>query len=223
MIKEKSKLWSKTSMAIGNFFTKYAPFPAGFYTLGALFLAIAAVFLSYFHYYSLTISFFVLAAIFDVIDGSVARAQAKASNLGAFIDGTIDRFVDFAIIFSYFFFDIKVKWLNLDQLICIASFVVIAPSFIVAYANHRGAVDDDDETLIWRLMNRGEMLFIMIGIQVVSLIDPNWAGYLLTLLISLATFTILQTIFETIYYANKRLKLMSHEEVIIIDDKSISL
>ena len=92
--------------------------------------------------------------------------------------------------------------LSLEQFICIASFVVIAPSFIVAYANHRGAVEDDDETLIWRLMNRGEMIVVMIGIQIASLVNPSWAGYLLMLLIVLATLTVAQTIIETIYYAN---------------------
>lgn len=216
MIKEKSLLWRNISMSIGQFFTIYTPFPAGFYTIGALILALIAVFLSYDHHPVWSIALFMIASIFDVIDGSVARAQAKSSNLGAFIDGTADRFVDFAIIFSYFFYDIQVNWLNLDKLICIASFVVIAPSFIVAYANHRGAVDDDDETLIWRLMNRGEMLFLMIGIQIFSLIHPNWAGYLLNLLILLATLTILQTIIETIYHANKRISSLK------ATDKAIS-
>ena len=38
------------------------------------------------------------------------------------------------------------------------------PSFTVAYANHRGAVNDDNETLIWRIMNRGEMFILMMSI-----------------------------------------------------------
>ena len=143
-----------------------------------------------------------------MVDGSVARAQNKASNLGAFVDGTIDRFVDFAIIFSYFYFNITPFWLDLSQLICITSFVVIMPSFIVAYANHRGAVEDDNETLIWRIMNRGEMLIIMIGILIAALVSPSWAGYLLILLIILSTITIVQTIAETLYHARYKEKLL---------------
>ncbi|QLZ68629.1 CDP-alcohol phosphatidyltransferase family protein [Legionella sp. PC1000] len=203
MIKEKSRTWQKTSMFLGKFFAKYSPFPAGFYTINSLILATVAVFYSYSHYYITAILLFLLAGIFDVIDGSVARARNKASNLGAFVDGTIDRFVDFAIIFSYFFCEIKAFYLSLDQLICITSFVVILPSFIVAYANHRGAVSDDNETLIWRVMNRGEMLFFMIGILITSLFSSYWAGVLLLLLIFLSTFTIIQTIFLTIYHASK--------------------
>ncbi len=204
MIKEKSRTWQRASMLLGKFFAHYSPFPAGFYTINSLILATIAVFFSYAHWYITAIVLFLLAGIFDVIDGSVARARNMASNLGAFVDGTIDRFVDFAIIFSYFFCDIKPFYLNLDQLICITSFVVILPSFIVAYANHRGAVSDDNETLIWRVMNRGEMLFFMIGILIISLFSSYWAGILLLFLIFLSTLTIIQTIFLTIYHATKQ-------------------
>ena len=109
MIKEKSQLWRQISISMGHFFTRYAPFPAAFYTLSALIFAIFAIFLAYFNYHWCSIGLFITASLFDVIDGSVARAQAKASPLGAFIDGTVDRFVDFAIVFSYFFFDIQVR------------------------------------------------------------------------------------------------------------------
>lgn len=203
MIKEKSRTWKKCSELLGKFFAAYSPFPAGFYTINSLIIATVAVFCSYFHHFVASIVLFLLAGLFDVIDGSLARARNKASNLGAFVDGTIDRFVDFAIIFSYFFCDIKALYLSLDQLICITSFVVILPSFIVAYANHRGAVSDDNETLIWRVMNRGEMMFFMIGILVAALFSSYWAGVLLILLIFLSSLTILQTIFLTIYHAHK--------------------
>jgi CDP-diacylglycerol--glycerol-3-phosphate 3-phosphatidyltransferase len=203
MIKEKSRTWKKFSAILGQFFATYSPFPAGFYTINSLILATIAVFCSYFHHFLAAIILFLLAGIFDVIDGSVARARNNASNLGAFVDGTIDRFVDFAIIFSYFFCEIKPFYLSLEQLICIAEFVVILPSFIVAYANHRGAVSDDNETLIWRVMNRGEMLFFMIGILITALYSPYWAGVLLILLIILSSITIVQTICLTIYHANK--------------------
>lgn len=208
MIKEKSKTWQKFSLLLGKFFSAYSPFPPGFYTITSFFLALAAVICAYEHAFVTSIILFLAAGLFDVVDGSVARAQNKASNLGAFVDGTIDRFVDFAIIFSYFYFNITPFWLDLSQLICITSFVVIMPSFIVAYANHRGAVEDDNETLIWRIMNRGEMLIIMIGILIAALVSPSWAGYLLILLIILSTITIVQTIAETLYHARYKEKLL---------------
>ncbi len=201
MIKEKSKTWQHLSALLGKFFFTYLPFSAGFYTCMSLVLALAAVFCAYTHYFILSIFLFLFAGLFDLVDGAVARFSQKASNLGAFFDGTTDRFVDFFIIYSYFFFHITPFWFNLPQLIYITFFVVIMPTFIVAYANHRGAVNDDEETLIWRLMNRGEMFIIMIGVLVVSLFNPNWAGYLLIGLIVLSVMTIIQTMGETIYHA----------------------
>ena len=47
------------------------------------------------------------------------QTRNKTTNLGAFLDGNIDRFVDFAIIFSYFFFNINPVWLDMSQLIYI--------------------------------------------------------------------------------------------------------
>lgn len=203
MIKEKLKLWQKISAGIGELFSMYLPLPSSFYTVLSLFIAAFAMALAYSHHFIATISLFFVAAFCDVIDGAVARAQKKASNLGAFIDGVTDRFVDFAILFSYFFFDIETIWLNLGQWIAIASFVVILPSFNVAYANHRGAVDDDDETIIWRLMNRGEMFFLMMAIPIASMFSRSAAGNLLILLVMLSIITIIQTIVATIYHAKK--------------------
>lgn len=200
MIKEKSKTWQSISLKLGQCFSPL-PFSPVFYTLASFLLSFVAIIFSYLHDFKWAIVLFVIASVLDVVDGAVARNTSKDSNLGAFLDGTIDRFVDFAIIFSYFFFDIQVTVMPIEQLICIASFVVIVPSFIVAYANHRKAVEDDTETLIWRIMNRGEMLVMMIGVLVFSLFNPVWAGYCLILLIVLSVITILQTMFETIYYA----------------------
>ena len=203
MIKEKFVIWKKISTGIGNFFSTHFRFSSIFYTLLSIVSAVIAVISAYFHCYILTIGMFFFAASCDVIDGAVARAQNKASNLGAFLDGVTDRFVDFAIIFSFFYFNITTIWLPIEQLICIASFVVILPSFNVAYANHRRAVDDDDETLIWRLMNRGEMFFLLMAVMISSLVNSSFAGYLLILFILLSSFTIMQTIIATIYHSKR--------------------
>lgn len=204
MIKEKLIFWPVISSYIGKRLAKYLPFSAIHYTLMSFVIALCAIICAYQHYFVSTILLFLLANFFDIVDGAVARARNQASNLGAFLDGTVDRFIDFAMIYAYFYFPIKVPCLDIGKIIAIISFVVIMPTFIVAYANHRGAVDDDNETLIWRIMNRGELSILMMGIFVVSLFSATWAGYAMILLIALSLITILQTIVETIYYANRR-------------------
>ena len=77
------------------------------------------------------------------------------------------------------------------------------PSFEVAYANHRQAVPDPEEKIIWRIMNRGEMYFFMLLIPLVSLVSSVWAGYLLIALVALSFITTLQTFFSTLYIAKR--------------------
>ena len=200
MIKEKFNQWDKISEWIGGFFG-VLPLSPFFYTAFSLFVAAIALFFAYTQRYWVTILLFTLAALCDIVDGAVARYQHKASALGAFLDGVFDRIIDFALIFSYFFFDIQPCWFDKALWICLTSFVVILPSFNVAYANHRHAVHSDDEKLIWRLMNRGEMYLFMLAILIVSLYQPVYAGYILMTLVGLSVITIIQTIIGTVYHA----------------------
>lgn len=204
MIKEKVKAWSKLSANLGQFFSAFLPFPPYVYTVLSLLVALAAIGCAYAQCHVLALGLFFVAACCDMIDGAVARARHQASALGAYLDGVTDRFVDFALIFSYFFIDLKTPGLSPAQWICIASFVVMLPSFNVAYANHRKAVEDDHETLIWRLMNRGEMFVLMMLILIVAMFSPVYAGYGLILLIGLSSVTIVQTIVSTLYHASVR-------------------
>ncbi len=110
------------------------------------------------------------------------------------LDGSLDRFIDFMLLFSYFWLPITPPWLPLSQWICLAMFFAIMPSFEVAYANHRKAVIDPDETIIWRILNRGEMYLLMLVIPINSLYNSLWAGYLLIALVMLSGITTLQTI-----------------------------
>lgn len=205
MIKEKLAFWSVLSTKIGYVFDRYLPFSASHYTLFSGITAGFAVFFAYFHHYYGSIVLFLMAASCDIIDGAVARQRNTASPLGAYIDGVMDRFVDFAVLFSFFFFDIKTIGMSIGAWISIASFVAILPSFNVAYANHRHVVNDDHETLIWRIMNRGEMFILMLLILISSMFSPIVAGYLLCLFVVLSLITIIQTITTTIYYAKSNL------------------
>lgn len=205
MIKEKLLFWRKLSNNIGRTFDKCLPFSPNHYTLFSGIAAVTAIFCAYFHSYFGTIFLFIIAACCDIIDGAVARHRNAASALGAYIDGVMDRFVDFAILFSFFFFNIHTPFMSLALWISIASFVVILPSFNVAYANHRKAVKDDDETLIWRIMNRGEIFVFMLLILISSIFNSLLAGYLLILLVLLCTITIFQTIAATIYHAKRNI------------------
>lgn len=202
MIKEKSAGWANFSNSLGRNFAKLM-LPPDFYTWATLPVAFAAMLAIIYNHIGLGICLFILSGVLDLVDGAVARYTGKTSASGAFLDGSLDRFIDFFVIFTYFWLPIATPWLNKGEWIAMAVFFAIMPSFEVAYANHRKAVDDPHETIIWRILNRGEMYFLMLLIILVSQYSPVWAGYLLITLIGLSLITTLQTLFLTIRIAKK--------------------
>lgn len=202
MIKEKCVWWRNFSEQLGQRMLRL-PITANAYTWLTFVLGILGyIFIA--HNFSVTgLVFFILAGLFDVVDGAVARAGGKSSHYGAFLDGSLDRFVDFFVIFSYFKLAIVTPYWSLGAWVAIAIFCAIMPSFEVAYANHRKAVDDPDETKIWRILNRGEMYPLMLLVILVSLFQPIWAGYVLAFWVIVAAITTLQTLYLALRLAER--------------------
>ncbi len=137
---------------------------------------------------------FVLSGACDVIDGKVARHHGRATPLGAFWDGTVDRFVDALVIAAFFFVPFDQPRRQIDVLLFALLFATLLPPFVVAYANHRGAVPDPTETVIRRFAFRAEPLVIL---GAAALVNPasRTASYLLLLFaLALMVATVVQTI-----------------------------
>ncbi len=108
-------------------------------------------------------AFFLISTLMDEIDGKVARCQNEVTYLGGFTDGVIDRFVDFLLIMSFFFLDLP-KWgLDINLMLFTLLFATLLPPFIVAYANHRQAVPDATEKVIWRFAFRVEYIVLFLA------------------------------------------------------------
>jgi phosphatidylglycerophosphate synthase len=194
MIKEKLPHWNSISLKVGTVFARL-PFPPDFYTWLTVVVALSALTLIISQHTVWGLLLFIAAGLMDIIDGGLARHLGKVTHAGAFLDGSLDRFVDFAVIFSYFWLPITTPFLSLAQWVAIAVFVAIIPSFEVAYANHRKAVNDPHETRIWRILNRGEMYPIMLRVILVSHISAVIAGWVLAVWVILAIVTTFQTLF----------------------------
>jgi len=199
MLKEKSQKWQQLTNHLGYWFS-YVPLPPKSYTWLALPLALLGLFAIIEYYVWLGIALYLISGLFGVIDGAVDRYREQPSQKGTFLDGSINRFVDFIIIFSYFWLNIDPPWLPLSEWLLLTYFFVIMPTFEMAYANHQQTVTDPDEQLVWRLLNRGEMYLFMMIVPIVSIYSPVWAGYILVLFTLLSAITTLQTI----YLAMKR-------------------
>jgi CDP-diacylglycerol--glycerol-3-phosphate 3-phosphatidyltransferase len=202
MLKEKSTTWSFITSRLGVICSRL-PLPPNFYTWFTLVPALGGMVAIIQGSIWLGVLLFLLSGLLDLIDGEVARRLNKTSAYGAFLDGSLDRFVDLMLIFSYFWLPIETPWLNLGQWLCLAIFFAVMPSFEVAYANHRKAVHDPDETIIWRILNRDEMFFMMLLIPIVAKYSSVWSGYLLLALVFLSIVTTLQTLYLTWRIAGK--------------------
>lgn len=202
MIKEKSQTWAKISVQLGNIFSKL-PFPPDYYTWITLPIAACGLICMIYGWIVGAVLLFLAAGFCDLIDGALARRLNCTSGRGAFLDGSLDRFIDFMLLFSYFWLPLELPLLPIGQWICIALFFTIMPSFLVAYANHRQAVIDPEEKIIWRILNRGEMYFLLLLIPVLCIYTPSWAAYLFIVFIGLSAITTLQSLFMTLWLARK--------------------
>lgn len=202
MIKEKLTAWTRYSQLIGALFAKL-PFTPDFYTWLTVPVALASMLCIVYGAVWTGVGGFIAAGALDLVDGAVARHTNQTSNSGAFLDGSLDRFIDCALIFSYFWLPLHTPLLPAAQWIYLAMFFAIMPSFEVAYANHRGAVADPEEKYIWRILNRGEMYVLMLLVPVTSQYSSLIAGYVVTGLVALAALTTVQTIVTTLRLAAK--------------------
>jgi archaetidylinositol phosphate synthase len=137
---------------------------------------------------------FLFSGLCDFIDGSVAQLTGKSSKLGAFWDGTVDRFVDALMIGCFFFLPFPYSQRHIDLILFILLFMTLMPPFIVAYANHRGAVPDPTERVIWRFAFRVEYYLIVAAAIVLNLYSQQASYYLLLASLLLMTATVVQSI-----------------------------
>jgi len=194
--------WRKFSEYLGHHVSRLGLSP-NVYSWATLPVALFAWFAVYRDQIYLGLSLFLCAGLLDIIDGGCARSTNQESCRGAFLDGTLDRVVDFLVLASFFNVPMITLGLAPEHWIFIASFVIIMPSFIVAYANHRGAVDDPSETRVWRLLNRGEIVGLLLSSLLMTQYSPRWGGYLFMLFVILASLTIVQSFCLAWYLSSK--------------------
>ncbi len=150
----------------------------------------------------LAVLLFVVSGVCDFIDGKVARHSGRATPLGAFWDGTVDRFVDALVIAAFFFVPFDQPRRQIDVLLFVLLFATLLPPFVVAYANHRGAVRDSTETVIRRWAFRAEPLVILGAAALINPVSRTASYVLLLLALALMVATVVQTIVQVFVHAD---------------------
>ncbi len=102
-----------------------------------------------------------LGSSFDLIDGALARAQNRATRFGAFLDSTLDRLSEAAILFGIVWF----SFYQADNVGVFLAFAVLAISTLVSYLRARGeGLGFDCEVGIFT--RPGRVIAISIGLLV---------------------------------------------------------
>jgi CDP-diacylglycerol--glycerol-3-phosphate 3-phosphatidyltransferase len=98
-----------------------------------------------------------VAAVFDMLDGRVARARGRGTKFGAFLDSTMDRYSDMLLYMGLLILYARLERTGLMVLVWVAAF----GSFMTSYARARA------ESLIPRcpvgLMERPERIVLVIA------------------------------------------------------------
>lgn len=142
------------------------------------------------------LALFALAAAFDVIDGAVARARGEVSALGGFIDGVADRFVEALFLFSFMFYPLPVIAFDPKIWLALAIFLgTCMPSFIRAYADHKGVISREKALALGGICERGErVILLVLGLGLGIFVSMEYFVYSLIMISCLSLVTVLQRI-----------------------------
>ena len=193
-----TSLGASFQKASGRLFSRL-PLSANQITVCALFLAFIGFYFAYAQQPLVSLLFFILSGAIDAIDGAVARARKEVSARGAYIDGMIDRLVEFLFACSFFFYALPPFLLPVAAwTICFLFFGSCMTSFATAYADHRKVADARKLAAQPGIFPRAERLILLFIALALVPFCPTCTSFLLFAGAVLATITFKQ---RFVYFA----------------------
>jgi len=192
------------SIRIGILFARFG-IPANVWTVLALVPAIVGLVALYYDFVFWGAVFFFISGFVDAIDGAVARVTHSVSNLGAFLDGVIDRYVELSLYLGLWFYfshtGLAMPLFSNTLWFILLVFGALMPSFITAYADHRGVVTEpEDQKRMGGLMERSERLDLLLLGMLATYFSPVWLVYAVVLVTLLCHFTVFQRLLFVVNY-----------------------
>ncbi|MEM4917087.1 MAG: CDP-alcohol phosphatidyltransferase family protein [Acidilobaceae archaeon] len=167
---------------VGLLLSRFGVHP-NYFTVAGLLLALFAPVAAYFGFGLVAIVLMSLSALFDVLDGLVARVSGLVSRVGAFLDSFSDRVSDASYI-------LVLGLLGVDFRLC---YMLLALSFLVSYARARG----EGLGLVLKgvgLVERQERVLALIVISIVALYNLWLATIMVVGLVILTFITVAQRV-----------------------------
>ncbi|MFC1482805.1 CDP-alcohol phosphatidyltransferase family protein [Candidatus Margulisiibacteriota bacterium] len=126
--------------------------------------------------------FFLLASIFDMLDGALARKYKKATSFGAFLDSNLDRLGEGFVFFAF----IVVAYKTIDFNLLILSIATLIASYMTSYARCRAETVKVKCTI--GLIQRPERILLLTA----ALIFWGYHNEIMVFLLVLSLVTVIQ-------------------------------
>ncbi len=135
-----------------------------------------------------------VAALFDMLDGSLARAAGQSSTFGAFLDSTLDRYAESVTFLALAYYYSGSTGARTELMLI---FVILVGSLMVSYTRARAEALNIECKV--GLLQRPERVFLLI----LGLVT-GWMLFILWLLAILTNVTAIQRIYETYWRIHEK-------------------
>jgi len=142
-----------------------------------------------------------LAGLFDVLDGEVARVGHKSSTFGALLDSTLDRYSEIFVAFGITVFFVRNGWVMTSAIL----FFALAGSLMVSYV--RARAEGLGETCKVGLMQRPERV---LAIAAGGIIGVEALAIVMWIIAFLTHFTVAERLWH-VWKKTKRIELKQGE------------
>lgn len=130
-------------------------------------------------------------SLIDLLDGTMARMLGTAGPWGAFLDSTLDRISDSAVIFALIYFYVNTV-VDISRLAVFAGIVSLVMSLMTSYA--RAKAESLDAKCTVGIAERAERNLLIWAALLISGLFIDVIPYALVLLAIVSTVTVLQRI-----------------------------
>ncbi|MBI4176221.1 MAG: CDP-alcohol phosphatidyltransferase family protein [Candidatus Aenigmarchaeota archaeon] len=193
------------SVKIGIVFSRVGLSPNQ-WTLVSIIPALIALYLLVQQNFLAAAFFFLVSAFLDMVDGAVARVVGRVSNLGAYLDTVVDRYVEFFIILGLLFAGLPAAPIPftgvtfpIGALILLYLFGGMATTYVKAAAKEKDLTRGQE--IKGGLLERAERLIILfIGILLAS-ISTAALSFIILVLAVLTNISALQRVWIAVKLA----------------------
>jgi len=194
VLSQKREKFKKIETKTGEFFSRF-PLSPNCYTLISVILA----FVSFYFLIKIKLPqafvIFVLASLFDFIDGAVARYSQRATKTGAYLDTICDRYVEGIILLGFLFLPLPTLLLPPQVWV----FLVLLGGLMTTYSK-AAAKEKELTNLEFKkgLLGRGERIILLSFSIIIGIFNFYWMSLAIIILAFLFNIAALERIFLVI-------------------------